>query len=382
MARRRRGQFPTPKKEKGLWKIRYRTDQAQPDGTVRRVKKTKCLGKTSEMTLREAKKEAQRFLQPINDVEPGIEFSGRTVDELIEAWRDVVKPALKPSTQAQYEWAITRWLSPRVGRKPLGDLEKVDVQRLLTSASATLAGESVRDLRNRIRGVLTHGEDWGWIREGSNPARGRLRLPPAVPTRRRRILSPSQLSRLLDELAEPYRTIVKLAALSGLRKGEIEGLRWRCVRDRTVVVEQAVHRGRISSPKTASSRRTVAIGPGLEADLLRWRRRTQYPGADDFVFALRTSGPIDLHNVAARHLKPAALRAGVPAACWHDLRHTYATWSRAAGAPAETLRDQLGHSSVQITLDVYSHYEDRVRQAQAVESFVLKETRDGPKAFV
>ena len=70
MARRRRGQFPIPKKENGQWKIRYYTDQAQPDGSVRRVRKTKCLGKVEQMTLREAKKEAQRFLEAINHVEP------------------------------------------------------------------------------------------------------------------------------------------------------------------------------------------------------------------------------------------------------------------------------------------------------------------------
>ena len=69
MARRRRGQFPIPKKENGQWKIRYYTDQAQPDGSVRRVRKTKCLGKVEAVTYRETRKEAQRFLEAINHVE-------------------------------------------------------------------------------------------------------------------------------------------------------------------------------------------------------------------------------------------------------------------------------------------------------------------------
>ena len=67
MARRRRGQFPQPKKERGSWKIRYWADVAQQDGSVERKRKTKCLGRVGEMTLTQACKEAQRFLQPIND---------------------------------------------------------------------------------------------------------------------------------------------------------------------------------------------------------------------------------------------------------------------------------------------------------------------------
>ena len=105
MARRRRGQFPTPRKERGQWKIRYYTDVAQPGGTVRRPRKTKCLGRVKDMTLTEAKKETARFLQPINDVEPGIEYQEKTVNDLIQLWRRDVKSNLRRSTQANYEWA-------------------------------------------------------------------------------------------------------------------------------------------------------------------------------------------------------------------------------------------------------------------------------------
>lgn len=84
MARRRRGQFPTPQKEKNSWKIRYWTDQAQPDGSIARVRKTKCLGRVEEMTYREARKAAQQFLDPINDVKTGIEHREKTVNDLIK----------------------------------------------------------------------------------------------------------------------------------------------------------------------------------------------------------------------------------------------------------------------------------------------------------
>ena len=182
MARRRRGQFPKPKKEKGQWKIRYYTDQAQEDGIVRRVRKTKCLGRVGEMTLTEARKEAQRFLQPINDVEPGVEHAEKTMNQLIAQWREIVKPNFKRSTQESYEWAFKR-IVRAFGPVPVASVEKADVQAFLTSVARELAPESVRDLRARLRGLMSIAEEWDWIRLGRNPASGRLRLPPRVPVR-------------------------------------------------------------------------------------------------------------------------------------------------------------------------------------------------------
>ncbi len=102
MARRRRGQFPEPKQENGQWKIRYWIDQVQDDGLRRRARRTKCLGLADQLTETQARKEASRFLQPINDVEEGIEYSGKTMEQLIAKWRDAVKPAMKLSTQLSY----------------------------------------------------------------------------------------------------------------------------------------------------------------------------------------------------------------------------------------------------------------------------------------
>ena len=71
MARRRRGQFPEPKQENGQWKIRYWAAEAQDDGSRKRVRKTKCLGRAEDLTLTQARKEVWRFLEPINDVAEG-----------------------------------------------------------------------------------------------------------------------------------------------------------------------------------------------------------------------------------------------------------------------------------------------------------------------
>ena len=102
-----------------------------------------------------------------------------------------------------------------------------------------------------------------------------------------------------------------------------------------------------------------------------WRKQAKFTNPDDFVFALRTNTPMDLHNAVARHVKPACVKLGIPLMSWHDFRHAYTTWGRKAGVRAEVMRDQLGHQSVQVTLDIYAHIDDREAQAIQVEKYVL-----------
>ena len=370
MARRRRGQFPEPKKEKGQWKIRYYTDQAQPDGSIERVRKTRCLGRVDQMTLREAKKEAQRFLQPINDVEPGVEHRERTMNDLIQQWRTAVKPNLKRSTQESYEWAFKR-IASRFGSHPVSEIDKAAVQGFLTASGRQLAPESVRDLRARLRGLCTIADDWEWLPEHRNPAAGRLRLPERVPIRERRIPTPSEFRRLVDALRQPYKAVVALAGLSGLRRGELAALRWNDFMGMKVRVDEAVYRGQLGTPKSRKSRRLVSVPDQALAVVAEWRERCRFVEPDDFVFSIRTSSPIDLNREMERTIKPMADRLGLPRFSWHDFRHAYTTWGRQAGVEAEVMRDQVGHASVAMTQDVYTHLDDRDSAAERIGRFVL-----------
>ena len=367
MARRRRGQFPEPKRVNGRWKIWYRTDDARQDGSRSRVQRTKCLGRADSMTLTQARKEAARFLQAINDVEEGIEHSGKTMVQLIGNWREAVGPTLKLSSRMSYEWAIKR-VEAAVGKAPLSAIGKADIQAFLTAAGRELSGESVRDLRARLSGFFSVAEEWGWVR--LNPVHGKLRLPPRDPVRKKVILSPAQFRALVVKLREPYSTLVVLAVLAGLRRGELAALRWGDNdRSGTLVIDEAVYGGELGSPKTQKSKREVSIGTMAQKAIDDWRAKARFTGRDDFMFAVRTNTPIDLHNAVARNIKPAARKLGIGPVSWHDLRHTYTTWGRSAGIKAETLRDQLGHSSVMTTLDIYSHAQDRTADAAKIEQY-------------
>ena len=369
MARRRRGQWPTPKKEKGQWKIRYYTDQAQEDGTVRRVKKTKCLGRVGDLTLTEARKETARFLQPINDVEPGIEHAEKTLNELIHRWRRDVKPNLKRSTQESYEWAFKR-IVRRFGPVPVSDIEKGDVQAFLTASARELAPDSVYDLRARLRGLLTTAADWEWIPEGRNPAAGRLRLPERLERQRPRP-TPQQFRSLLNGLRQPYRAIVAVAGLGGLRRGEIAALRWNDLEGTKLRVDEAVYRGELGTPKSKKSRRSVSIPSQVLEALEDWRGQCKFTQPEDFMFSIRTNSPIDLNREMERTIKPIEEKLGMPRFSWHDFRHAYTTWGRQAGVEAEVMRDQVGHASVAMTQDVYTHFGDRGTAADRIGAYVF-----------
>ena len=99
--------------------------------------------------------------------------------------------------------------------------------------------------------------------------------------------------------------------------------------------------------------------------LAEWRGECAFTAPDDFAFSIRANSPIDLNRALERVVKPAAVRLGLPRFSWHDFRHAYTTWGRKAGVEAEVMRDQVGHTSVLMTQDVYSHLDDD--QGEAAE---------------
>ncbi len=340
MARKKRGQFPKPKKENGSWKIRYREYLA--DGVRKR---TKCLGPVEGMSFAQARKAAQKFLEPINDVTVASENSDKTMSHLVNHWRAIERSNLKRSTQDSYEWAIKRIL-PAFDRVALSDITKPDVQAFLIRASEQLAPISVHDLRAHLCGLMTLAEELGWI--VGNPAKGRIRLPPAVrarlPVRQKVVLHPEQLWLVAEALKPPHSTLVVLAALSGLRIGEIIALRWNDISADgvTLVIDEAIYRGTLATPKGHLPRRSVRISKRARAAIEEWRSMAKYTEPTDFVFGMRNNRPIDPHNALAREIKPACRRVGVPVISWHDLRHTFTTWGRQAGVSPEAMKRQLG----------------------------------------
>lgn len=242
------------------------------------------------------------------------------------------------------------------GRMALAAIEPRDVKRYAAElASRGLAPGSVRNLLAPVRALLADAYEDGLIR--GNPAAG-LRIVQRVghtlDEEHPKALTEHELVALLTEVPGEWRLFFQFLAHTGLRIGEAVALTWADVDlgKQRVRVRRRLYRGRFDAPKSKQGRRDVPLSPGLSQAL--WRSRGW--AADDApVFPSREGTHLDPSNVAARVLKPAARRAGVPWAGFHTFRHTCATMLFRHGLNAKQVQTWLGHHSPAFTLTVYVH---------------------------
>jgi integrase len=297
-----------------------------------------------------------------------------------EAWLDHVRARVRPTTYRGYEGLIRGYVIPALGQVPLQSVRPLHIQRLESAALARVSPGTVLNLHLVLTQALNQAVRWGLI--AANPAKG------AQPPRPRRpepvVVGPDLVKQILlategTSLALP----VALALATGMRRGEILGLRWGDLDqgDTHAFVRrtlQATHGGlRFHEPKTRRSRRSVAlpemIRPYLErerADQARRRARYGERWQDSgLVVCARGGGPVypDTVSTSFRALRR---RAGLPEIRFHDLRHAHATLMLLQGVHPKVVSERLGHASVGITLDIYSHVLPSM-QSEAVQAFDL-----------
>ena len=164
------------------------------------------------------------------------------------------------------------------------------------------------------------------------------------------------MAALLARLREPVATMVTLAALTGLRVGELLAVRWRAIdlTAGTLLVRESVFRGQFQTPKTSRGVRRLPLGPGACTLLTRHHRRTRSVDPDDLIFTNAHGRPYDPSRVLQRVIQPAA-PPGPARVTWHHLPHVHSSLFHDLGVPAKVIQQQLGHASVSTTLDIYTH---------------------------
>jgi len=188
----------------------------------------------------------------------------------------------------------------------------------------------------------------------------RRRAGRAWSTRERRVLTPAELVRLLDEVPAKWRPLFELLAATGLRISEAIGLRWSdLVLDGPAPhlrVRRAIVRGATVAPKSRHGARLIPLTPELAARLRAHRPRTAVD--DAFVFPGRDGGASDQGSLRRRVLVPAAERAGLTGVGFHTLRHTCASMLIESGLSPLRLQRWMGHHSPAFTLETYGHLID------------------------
>jgi integrase len=223
-----------------------------------------------------------------------------------------------------------------------------------------------------------------------NPAAG-VRAPRSH-SREMHFLSAVEVDRLAEAITPPYGVLVRFAAYTGLRAGEIAALRVKrldLLRGAVRVVEAASEVGGrlISGPTKTHAERTVRLPQFLRDELAAYLA-SRPRDRDAFVFTAPRGGPLRHHNFYKRLFCPALARAGLPEQIrFHDLRHTCAALLIEQGAHPKAIQVHLGHSSIQVTMDRYGHLfpdalgdlADRLDAARkrAKEDAERVESRDG-----
>ncbi len=214
--------------------------------------------------------------------------------------------------------------------------------------------------RYKTKGVMSilfqHAMRYEWA--AINPIR--LVRQSAVPQHEEIVLTPIEVSALLSELKDPFRALILLASVTGLRRGELFGLKWEDVdfHEAEIRVVRSMVDQVEGPPKTLASRRPIPMSPELASVLENWRKQSSFSSAHDWVFASPNAlgkKPYWPDAVLKRHVLPAAERAGITKRIgWHSFRRTLATLLLSSGASVKTAQELLRHSSPTMTLGVYA----------------------------
>jgi integrase len=284
-------------------------------------------------------------------------------------------------TYEAHRFHLDHDILPRLGHRRIASLGVEDVAGLITELRA--AGRSPKTSANTLatlQSVLRFARRRDWIT--ADPVE--LLEPeerPRPPRRPRgRVLGREEVARLLECCPPGGRLLVETALYSGLRISELLGLVWADVDSAAGLIHvraqlSRAHRdepARRVPPKTPASIREIPLVPQLADRLLAHRRETPFASATNWVFATSRGTPYGVRNVARRVLKKAADDAGLsedegPALRFHDLRHTFASHLIVdVGLDVAQVSRILGHASITITLDVYTHLFDDARHAREI----------------
>jgi integrase len=327
--------------------------------------------------------EADRVLRDeLRKVEAGIRTTGRqaTVGDFLSRWLLSIRPphGVRPSTFRRYSELVNVHLIPGLGRLRLSALQPTDVDAFLAGKlDSGPAPRTVHHMRAVLRAALSQA-----VRDGlivRNP--GGLSRPVRVEHHEMTVLSPEQARTFLDAVrGDRLAALYSVALTVGLRQGEALGLRWQDadLDAGTLRVEHGLQRigGRLQlvPTKSARSRRTVVL-PAMVTDALRAHRARQLEERllaggrwhdDGYVFASTIGTPVDAPELR-RAFAAILRRADLPAIRFHDLRHSAASLMLAQGVPMRVVMETLGHSSITLTANTYSHVLPAL-QRQAAEA--------------
>ena len=352
------------------WQGFYREDIINEAGKTVRARKSVILGSLEEIpTEKVARQKLAVILNPINDVKRKPKKT-MTFRGFIPKYRAFKLANQKGTTVHGYETNIRVHYLPEFGDFEMPDIAPEHVQIFLNQKR--LEGKAVQTLKNLKWGLSSIFESaikHGYIT--SNPA-PRADLPPEEVKEPAKLPTGDQLTLLIDNLEEPYSTMVYLASVSSIRPEELV-FKWSDLKleTRDLMVVRAMNQGKFHTPKYHRANRPIRL---TEADVQRLLRLKDQAKAqdDDWMFPNRIRkgrklkpGPIRYEHLLERKIQPVARRLGLPHITWRLLRHWGATQMIAARVDIKAAQQRLGHSRPTTLLIHYAQVLDESADAAA-----------------
>jgi integrase len=329
-------------------------------------------------------KDKMAALMRAHDEQRPIPSQREKLGPFLRRWLDeVARPTLRASTYKSYDDILTAHLIPGLGKIALAKLTPAEIQTFLKrKLDGGLSPRRVQYIHAVLRRALVTAERWGMVTRNV----AKLVDPPRVPKHEISPMSPDQAKRLIEAShADRHRALYVTALGTGLRQGELLGLRWEDVDLEAgrlrVRYTLANVQGELTllEPKTDRSRRNVMLPDlvtvALQAHRTRQKMERLVAGSrwvdSGHVFTTLQGKPMHA-GTATRAFKAALERAGLPRSRFHDLRHAAATFLLAQGMTLEDVKQLLGHSSITLTSNTYGHVlEQRQRQVAQAMDLVL-----------
>jgi integrase len=312
-----------------------------PDGTQ----------KTRYIYAKTRKEAASKLSRALVERESGLVYycGSMTVGEYLDRWLESTKGTVKERTWIRAEVDVRVHIKPALGKTRLDRLNSLQLQALYRAKlDAGLSPRTVRMIHATLHKSLKQAVGWQLVPRNVAQA-------VAPPREQRREISPldeEQVKRLLGAaVGDRLEALYVLAVTTGMRSGELLGLKWEDIdlRAGTLRVRRTVFNGKVSEPKTAKSRRSIKLTRSSV------RALQGHPVVGEWVFCTGVGTTISVHNFHNRSWRPLLRKAGLPQIRFHDLRHTCATLLLTKGVHPKVVQELLGHSSIAITLDTYSH---------------------------
>lgn len=314
------------------------------------------------------KEDAQRLLtQRLRELEQGEyrEVQKATFAEFAENWLSTVVDdphQMKRSTAKKYRRLFTGRLLPCLGDYPLTAITTERVQALVADLGKEgLSPKTVQSYLIPLQSMFTAAIRQGYVKKSPID----LVQKPKVRKKETAFLSAVELRQFLSAVDPEWRAFFTTLAMTGMRLGEVLGMRWKNLDfDEGVYnVRERLYEGHFDTPKSEAGRRSVELS-GAVIDALRTHKAEQAQrqlqhgtrySDEDLVFCAACGIPVTNFKPLRQAFATGLKAAGCPAIRIHDLRHTYAALLIAQNANPKYIQRQLGHSSIQMTFDVYGH---------------------------